>query len=267
MRNRITILLIVCLVTFVAGTAPGQTEGIYSQYMFNGLAINPAYAGHGGPLNLTFHSRLQSIGLDGAPNTQTFAAHSSLRNDKIGVGLLLANDKIGVTRHTGIYAAYAYKIKFEKAVLSMGLQGGANFINAEYSKLRINQPGDPNFQDGDIKRTKPNFGAGIFFNTKKLYAGISMPQMLGEGDKEVTQLHPFIITGGYVFSVSPGLKIKPNVLMKFVEGRAVEFNYNTNVLIQEVLWIGASFRPANTVNWTGWCSQYPDFCRPFFVAK
>ena len=243
MRGLITILLIFSVVL-----VHGQSEATYSQYMFNGLAINPAYAGSHQSLSITALSRMQSMGLDGAPRTQTFAAHNALKDRKIGLGVIFMNDRIGVTNQTGAYFSYAYKIRFDdNSVLSFGLQGGGTVVDANYSELLIDQPGDPNFTE-DLREFKPNFGAGAYFQNSKFYAGISMPQMLDIGDKRITQLKPFIITSGVIFKVSPSLMIKPNFLFRMVQNRVVEFNYNTNFLIHDVLWLGLSYRPNNSAN-------------------
>jgi len=226
-------------------TLYGQSEATYSQYMFNGLAINPAYAGVHEALSISALSRFQSIGVDGAPKTQTITAHTGLKNQKVGLGLLIINDKIGVTRQTGFYFSYAFKIKAKKSTLSLGLQGGGTQVDADYSQLRILQPGDPKFAE-DAREFNPNFGAGIYYHREFFYAGLSMPQMLDLGSK-VEQIRPIIFTSGAVFTLNPVLKLKPNILLRLVEGVPVELNYNMNLLIHDILWLGVSYRPSNTI--------------------
>ena len=140
-----------------------------------------------------------------------------------------------------------FKQKFDKGTLSFGLQGGGTMVDANYSELLIDQQGDPNFTE-DLREFKPNFGAGAYFNNSKFYAGISMPQMLDIGDKRITQLKPFIVTSGLIIKVNHTLMIKPNILFRMIENRVVEFNYNTNILIHDVLWLGVSYRPNNSAN-------------------
>ncbi len=224
-----------------------QSEATYSQYMFNGLAINPAYAGSHKSLDLSVLSRFQSVGLEGAPRTQTFTGHTSLLDRRIGLGFLVINDEIGVTQQTGFYFSYAYKISFDRSTLSLGLQGGGTLVDAKYSKLLIRQPGDPLLGD-DIQGFKPNFGAGVYYSSEYFYAGISMPQMIDAGVENFTQLQPLIVTSGIVFTLNPVLKLKPNILFRVIDQKPVEFNYNMNLLIHEVVWIGASYRPSNTAN-------------------
>jgi type IX secretion system PorP/SprF family membrane protein len=237
-------------ILFVIGTytsSYGQFEAGYTQYMFNGLAINPAYAGSHQSLSMSVLSRFQSLGVEGAPSTQTFSAHSGIKGKKIGVGLMVITDRVGVTRQSGFYGSFAYKIKFKKSTLSLGLQGGATSVTSNYSQLLIKQPGDP-LVSGDIKEIQPNVGAGIYYHAKKYYVGLSMPQMIDELNPDITQIRPIILTGGYVFKLNDALKLKPNLLVRVVEQQLVEFNYNMNLLIHEILWIGVSYRPTSSVN-------------------
>ena len=241
MRSILTISLL--LLTWI--NLYGQSEATYSQYMFNGLAINPAYAGSHESLDLTVLSRFQSMGIEGAPVTQTFTGHTAIVDRRIGLGFLLINDKIGVTQQTGFYLSYAYKIRFDRSTLSLGLQAGGTMVDAKYSQLLIRQPGDPVLGD-DIQGFKPNFGAGIYYSSEYFYAGISMPQMINAGEKAITQLQPLIFTSGIVFTLNPVLKLKPTILFRVVDQVPVEFNFNMNLLIHEVVWFGVSYRPSNT---------------------
>jgi len=237
------ILLSICAVNGMA-----QQSTIYSQYMFNGLAINPAYAGYDGLLSLTAWGRLQSLGLEGSPNTQSFTAHSPIINNKIGVGLQFFHEQIGVTDQTGVYGSYSYKIYMDKFTLSLGLQAGINFYKTNYTSLVTFNPGDPVFNE-DTRTITPNVGSGAILSNEKLFIGISMPQMLSTGSQEniIVQEKPFILYGGLVFKLSPSILLKPSMLAKMVNGKPVEWNINAHLLIKEILWLGASFRPVNAI--------------------
>ena len=225
-----------------------QQSSIYSQYMFNGLAINPAYAGHDDMLSLTALARIQSVGLEGAPDTQTFSAHTPVVKNKVGVGLQLFHETVGVTDLTGIYASYSYRIKVSSFTLSFGLQTGINFYKTQYTTLNVPDPGDPVFANDESSVT-PNFGSGVLLSDKRLFAGISMPQMLSLGDKEkvVVQEKPFMVYGGYTFDLNTFLKLTPSTLVKITNGRPVEWNINANLIINDLVWVGVSFRPVNAV--------------------
>jgi type IX secretion system PorP/SprF family membrane protein len=258
-------IFIFSLVLFCCSVATGQQVATYSQYMFNGLAINPAYAGSHNALSSTVLARFQNVGLRGAPNTQTFSAHSPLVNKRVAVGLMVIHDQLSVINQTGIHFSYAYRIPVSKnpdnpASLSFGLQGGVSIYRAAYSELNLysNSPTNPNpgsdqaFSQ-DIRESRPNIGAGLFYSQKYAYLGISMPSMVnnvfdrGEGYQTVYQSVPFIVTGGYVFSLNRLLKFKPNFLFKTVDNRPVEFDLNTSFLFDEVLWAGLSYKSSKQV--------------------
>ena len=226
-----------------------QQSTMYSQYMFNGLAINPAYAGYDGMLSLTALGRLQSLGLEGSPNTQSFTAHSPIINGKVGVGIQFFHEQIGVTDQTGVYGSYSYKIHMDKFTLSLGLQAGVNFYKTYFTNLVTIHPGDPVFNE-DTNSVTPNFGSGAILSNEKLFVGISMPQMLSAGNQEnvIVQEKPFVLYGGMVFKLSPSIYLKPSMLAKMVNGKPVEWNINAHLLIKEILWVGASFRPVNAIS-------------------
>lgn len=239
-------LLFILTLVLSYAAAQAQFEASYSQYMFNGLAINPAYAGTHQSLSMSVISRFQSPGVAGTPNTQTLTAHSGIKGKKIGVGLMVITDKVGVTRQTGFYGSFAYKIQFKKSTLSLGLQGGATSVQSDFSQLLIKQPGDP-LVSGDIKELQPNIGSGVYYYGKKFYAGVSMPQMLDDVNNNISQMKPIILTGGYVFKLNESLMLKPNLLVRLIDQKLVEFNYNMNLLIHEILWVGVSYRPTSSV--------------------
>lgn len=224
----------------------GQQSSIYSQYMFNGLAINPAYAGIDEALSVTFLARAQSVGVEGAPNTQTFSAHTPIKQDKVGVGLQMYHETIGITDQTGLYGSYSYKLRSGDYRIAFGLQGGVNFYKSEYSKLTVSDPGDPVFIN-DVRTTSPNFGSGVFVYNDIMYAGISMPQMLNVANPEVIQEKPVFLYGGYVWELSTVFKLKPSTLVKMVNGNVVEWDINVSALINDLLWTGVSYRPNNAL--------------------
>jgi len=239
-------LLTILSLLLVTASAMAQFEAGYSQYMFNGLAINPAYAGSQQSLSMSVISRFQSPAINGSASTQTLSAHSGIKGKKIGLGLMVITDKIGVTRQTGLYASFAYKIRFSNSTLSLGLQGGGTSVQSDYSQLLIKQPGDP-LVAGDIREFQPNIGAGVYYHTKMFYAGLSMPQMIDELNDNFTQLKPLIFTSGIVFRLTEALKLKPNLLVRLIDGQLVELNYNMNLLIHEILWVGVSYRPTSSI--------------------
>src|SRR5688572_1975840 len=179
---RIFLTGLIVLLSFSIASA--QQAATYSQYMFNTLAINPAYAGSHDALSISALGRFQNVGLSGAPNTQTLSVHSPLVNSRVGVGLLVIHDELSVIGQTGIHFSYAYRLPVnnKKATLAFGLQGGMSMYNAQYTKLDLynnaaNGNPDPLFSE-NIRDQRPNFGAGIYYSTQKSYVGISMPTMV-----------------------------------------------------------------------------------------
>ncbi len=251
MMTRTTYLFFVIILSGISVRA--QQVAQYTQYMFNGLAINPAYAGSHEALSATFLSRFQNVGLPGSPNTQTLSLHSPLLNKRVALGLLVIHDHISVVDQTGIHFSYAYRLPVtSKGTLSMGLQGGMSFYRADYSHLDIYNPSDPVFGN-DIREARPNIGAGLYYYTRLAYVGVSMPHLInnvfdrGAQFQTIYQNKPIILTGGYVFTLNRMLKFKPNALLKFLDNRPVEFDLNANLLLDEVVWVGLSYKSSNSI--------------------
>lgn len=235
-----------------SSTLFAQQQVMFTQYMFNQMGINPAYAGNHKTLSLTALAREQWTGVEGAPSTQTLSIHSPIANQRVGIGLLFMHDKIGVTNQTGIYNAYSYTIPFQNGgKLAFGLQGGFITYNARYSLV---SDSDPTFATGDIKETHPSFGAGVFYNTKRFYIGASVPQLLqttfdrNNPDSDSKMIRHYFITTGYVFKLDRNLKLKPNILIKAVSGAPVQLDLNLNLLMHEVLWVGLSWRSFESID-------------------
>jgi type IX secretion system PorP/SprF family membrane protein len=252
------VLLTLTLLT-VCALLHAQQQATYSQYMFNGLAINPAYAGSQDALSVSALGRFQNVGLPGAPNTQTFTAHSPLLNERVGLGMLVIHDQLSVINQTGVHFSYAYRLPItrNKATLSFGLQGGVSMYRAEYSQLELYNNGsnggiDPAFSQ-DIREARPNIGAGVFYSSRLWYVGLSMPSLANnvfERGAEFTTIYqsvPIILNGGYVFSLNRLFKFKPNFLFKVVDQKPVEFDLNANFLYDEVLWFGLSYKSSKQV--------------------
>lgn len=249
-RNFISLLI----VAFFALPANAQQQATFAQYMFNGLAINPAYAGEHKALSISVLSRFQNIGLPGAPNTQSLAIHSPMVDHRFSVGALVVHDRIGVIDQTGVNGIYSYRIPVADHVsLSMALQAGFSFYRANYAQLDTYQP-DPVFSQ-NVSQSRPNIGAGTFLSKQQVwYVGLSSPHLLnnvftrGAELTTIRQNVPVILSAGYVLNISRKLKFKPNTLFKMVDNRPVEFDANANFLIDEVLWLGASYRSSKSMN-------------------
>jgi len=242
------------IILAISNVAHAQQVATYAQYMFNGLAINPAYAGSHGALSATALARFQNVGLDGAPQTQTFSIHSPLLNKRVALGMLVIHDQISVINQTGVHFSYAYRIPVSsKSTLSMGLQGGMGFYQANYTDLEVYQPNDPAFA-ADVRESRPNIGAGLYLYSRNYYIGLSAPSLVnnafdrGPEFETVYQNKPILLTAGYVIPIHRLLKLKPSFLLKFVDEIPVEFDLNANLLFDEVLWIGFSYKSSQTIS-------------------
>ena len=217
-----------------------QHDNLYSQYMFNGLLVNPAYAGSNEVLNATFVNRNQWVGFDGAPRTSTFSLHTPLKNKKINVGITFTNDCYGITTQNKINAIYAYRLFFKKSSLSFGLQVGVDFIKNNWNLIQTTTPNDQVFTSQFSQQTVPQTGFGIYYKAQKFYAGISSPDLLSIGTPS-TLYKSALLTGGYLFDVSENVKIKPFVLVKYIRSSPVEVDLNAIVYFKMV-GIGYSYR-------------------------
>jgi type IX secretion system PorP/SprF family membrane protein len=248
-----------CIVTVAVMTmslaANAQQHPMYSQYMFNMMNINPAYAGSRGVVSATALYRNQWVNIDGAPQTTSFSVDMAMKQKKIGLGFQIFDDRLGIERSSGFNASYAFRIQLSNAgTLSLGLQGGMVNYRAYYSQVRTFQPGDPSFSQ-DINGFLPAFAAGIYYNSDKFYLGVSTPALLQtkltrDNTADVSSatgrdLHLFLTTG-FVLPLSQDLVLKPSVLVKAVSGAPVEYDLNANLWIQNMLSLGFSYRTGDS---------------------
>jgi type IX secretion system PorP/SprF family membrane protein len=237
------------LVLFTAGYA--QQYPVFTQYYFNELVINPAYAGSHVQLSATAMYRNQWVNFPGAPKTINFSTHTSLMKNKIGVGLMVNHDEIGSYKNDHIYASYAYKIHLQDATLSMGLQAGINLLGADFSNLDLNKPEDESFYN-IVNKVKPNFGAGVFFTKKNYFLGFSVPFIMNNKVAtsaerflaEIKEARYYFLRGGIVLPLDrmEKVKINPSLLVRAQEGQPLSFDVNTSVIFYDVFSIGTSYR-------------------------
>lgn len=243
---KIQLLLCFCLLLF-GNSIRAQQEPMYSQYMFNMLQINPAYAGNRAVDNITTLYRKQWVGIPGAPTTASLSWDRGQDNSNVGYGLQIYNDRIGIENTLGFQAFYSFKIQFEKSYLSLGLSGGVLNYQATFSNVATAQGGDPLFQE-DVNGWIPTAGIGVLYASERWYAGFSVPALLetkiSTNNEQVTTSanNHYFLTMGYVFDISDALKLKPSVLVKAVKGAPVEYDFNTNIWIQNTLGLGLSYR-------------------------
>jgi len=247
------IFFISCMFFILAHSAFCQQRPIYSQYMFNGLVLNPAYAGNQKQLSATVMHRDQWVNIEGAPKTQTLTVHSALKKWPVGMGVLISRDRIGVHDDLSLYGSYAYKIKLPVGTLALGIQGGFNYTVSDFTKLSLLDPSDP-FFNGSARKFKPNFGTGAYFSTNNTYIGFSIPFLLNNKIftvenvvSEAREARYYFLTGGHVFPINEVFQLVPSVLFRVQEGQPAGVDINSNVFIADVLNVGASYRSGDAV--------------------
>ncbi|MDB4292956.1 type IX secretion system membrane protein PorP/SprF [Maribacter sp.] len=231
-----------------------QQDAQYTQYMYNTVAVNPAYAGSRGLLSITALHRSQWMGLDGAPTTQTLNLHTPI-SQRIGIGLSIVNDEIGNGTNQDTYfdGVFSYTVPVsQQGKLSFGLKAGGHLLNIDFSKLQnyTNEPNASGLSNID-RKFSPNFGAGIYYHTESFYAGLSVPNFLktehfdnsGEGTSFLAQerMNIYLITG-YVFDLNQRLKFKPAALVKAVQGAPLQVDISANFMLNENFTMGAAYR-------------------------
>lgn len=254
------VLLSISLLLAAYTTVQAQQDPRFSQYMFNQLALNPAYTGTTEALSVTLLGRYQWVGIDGSPQTGTLSAHLPFGAEKkAGVGALLAYDRIGITQTTSFFGSYAYKFILGENRLSVGLNGGVHYLATDDSQLQTNPlmidplTGDPVFAQGSLRRLLPNFGLGLYFyKPNGYYVGVSAPHLLNNNLRNdaqnvalvAKQYRHYNFMAGAVVGRG-GLKFRPSVLVKAVPVNApVQVDLSALFLIKDVLWLGGSYRTA-----------------------
>lgn len=224
-----------------------QQEPMYSQYMFNMLQINPAYAGNRANDNITSLYRKQWVGIPNSPSTATLSWDRRHEESNVGYGIQLYTDQLGIEKSTGVQAFYSYRIPFVSSSFTFGISGGALNYFAAYSQASTTQGGDPLFQE-DINAILPTVGVGALYATNEWYAGLSVPallhtKVLSNNHASVTDgNNHFFLTGGYIFDIANEFKLKPSLMIKAVGGAPIQVDYNLNAWYKDWVGIGTSFR-------------------------
>ncbi len=231
-----------------------QQKMQFTQYMFNGVVINPAYAGAEGALSLTAIQRTQWSGVENAPNTQTFSAHSLFKKKQFGLGLTFVNDKIGVHNSKSVMTQYAYHLSVaDHSYFSFGLQAGIYNLRSDYASLG-SQAYDPQISDPVMTRTFFDLGAGFYFRSPRFHAGLSAPELIPKRFtfSDTLSVHlskvNFFIFSKYRMTASSTIDIEPSVLVKYLDGVPVSFDINANMIYRKVLVFGLSFRQKESID-------------------
>lgn len=233
---------------FTGVVSYAQQDAQFTQYMYNTININPAYAGSRGVLSIFGLHRTQWVGLDGAPTTNAFSVNTPINNSNLGLGVSFVTDKIGPTNEHNLSADLSYSIQTSETIkLSFGIKATANLFNLDRSRLNPQNPADDHLQEIN-NEFNPNIGAGAYLHSDKFYVGLSVPNFLQttrytDNDFSINKerMTYYFITG-YVFDLSPSLKFKPALLTKLVEGSPLQADVSANFLINDKLTLGVAYR-------------------------
>lgn len=249
MRIAIVISLVV-----VCSLSRAQHVPLQSQYMFNGIALNPAYTGSEDALSIVGTFRAQWVGFPGAPLTQAVTAHAPIKRTNSSIGIQIYADQIGVSRNTGIFGSYSYRLGFHKTALIFGASGGVNFIKTRFSELTGNDAADPLVMNDSPLGVLPDFSFGMHYYGEKFFLSFSAPMFLShEYDGLKFKLennfrnYNLMLGGGYVFKLKNEMELKPSVLAKYKADSNPQVDINLMVTFNKTIDIGVSYRTQEAI--------------------
>jgi type IX secretion system PorP/SprF family membrane protein len=247
--HRLTLILLGLVV--VAGLKAQEKAILYSHYTFNGLAINPAYAGSREMLSVSLSHRNQWMGFEGAPTYNILGVHSPFKNTKMGLGLLVMNESIGLRKYTGIYVNYAHRLDLGRGKLALGIKGGVG--TGKFDPVDLG--GDYIFSENTYNYLLPNFGVGAYYYTSRFYAGFSVPLLLGyksnESGKVVSdhsfEQYAYYLTAGVNIDIASNWQLQPSGLLVYDKAGGMIADLGLGVLYKDAFRAGASYRSKQAI--------------------
>lgn len=247
-------ILLGLLVTAITGSlsVSGQQYIGNTQFMWNQSAVNPAYAGAREAMSATLFYRQQWAGMQGAPQTQNAAIHSPFMHDKIGLGLNVMHDQLGITEQMTVSFQGAYKLHLDQGTLAFGLSGEWAHMQVRWTDSNAAEQNDQSIPQADLSENGTNFGFGVHFQNKRLYAGLAVPRLLerdlafGDGEQQsqgvFQQRRHLYFMGGYVIPLSAQTVLKPAMMIRSVPGAPVQVDLSASVFLNKTIWVGAGYR-------------------------
>lgn len=250
------------ILVFFLVTAAGfsQQDAQFTQYMYNTISINPAYAGSRETTSIFALHRAQWVGLDGAPQTSNVSLQMPVVDTNMGLGVSILSDKIGPSEESNIAVDFSYTIPAsEEFKLSFGLKGSVNLLNIDFTKVGQYDENDYSFDTNIDNKFTPNIGVGVYLHSENTYVGLSVPNLLetkhfdkfankGATSHVAKKLINYYLTAGHVFELTREFKFKPSVLTKIVLGAPVEVDVSANFMMNEKFIAGLSYRSSDAVS-------------------
>lgn len=237
-----------------------QQDVSFSQYFFNPLFINPAYAGSRSVFSGTMVYRTQWVGLEGAPTTGSVGIHSLIPGSNVGVGMQFYSDNTGPLTTTDISAIFAYHLPInDNTKLSFGIEGCMDNLSIAMNKISLEDAADPSFNAGSASAWVPDANAGLYLYKDRFFAGFSVKHLLQpnfgmEGDYSATSAalyRTYYLTSGFVANFSDNVGIRPSILLKYVQGAPVDIDIDASLIFYNKFYIGAGLRTDKRIDING----------------
>jgi type IX secretion system PorP/SprF family membrane protein len=238
------------IIALIGSAAWAQSDVQYTHFLFNKLAYNPAYAGQGGAPIITALYRNQWLNLEGAPTTATLNFHSPLANKRVGIGLSITADKVGMLNTNTVAANYSYRVPLGEGTLSLGVNARLQQGKVDWTAASPLDLGDSSIPVADeASKINPNFGFGFYYEQNNFYLGFSLPQLMNNSlyrDLNVNELEDnqstYYLMGGFLADLSKSVKFQPGVLVSMNSATPFELDLNANLIFMDALWLGANYR-------------------------
>lgn len=249
MRTKLVLFLLL-----LSGLASAQQDAQFTQYMYNTININPAYAGSRESMSVFALHRTQWVGLDGAPVTNTASINTPISGSNVGLGVSIVNDRIGPSDENNIAVDISYSINTsDRYKLSFGIKASANLLNIDFTKLNKFDKNDYAFQTNIDNKFSPNIGAGLYLHSDNTYVGLSVPNFLetqhfdryagtGANSHVARERMHYYLIAGHVFDLSADVQFKPSILTKMVQGAPLQVDLSANFLVNEKFTAGVAYR-------------------------
>jgi type IX secretion system PorP/SprF family membrane protein len=223
-------------------------------YVHEALTINPAYAGSQDALSISILYRNSWVGFEGSPKTMSMSIHAPIHNEKVGIGFLILNDKIGVDKETDFVGNYAYRMDLGYGKLAFGLGIAMTLRSTDWTKLAAQDANDELLANNSSTGVMPNFSTGIYYSTKKYFIGLSVPLFLSheydpQKGKYLTRndfaAYNYFCNTGYLMNIGPDVRFFPSFLFKYHKGNAPQVDINSQIILRNKVWLGATYRSKN----------------------